>query len=259
LPTYSNQLGEVAIEVTGLGKRYSMDGRGPRRAHEVIEQTVRGLFRNSPPREPADFWAVRDCTFTVRQGEVVALLGRNGAGKSVLLKMLSRVIKPTTGEAVLRGRITGLLELGSGFHPEMTGRENVFFNGAILGMRRVEMEKKLDEIVAFSEVGEFLDMPVKHYSSGMYMRLAFSIAAHVETDILLLDEVLAVGDSAFQEKCLDRMRLATRQGTTILIVSHEVTLLAELCSRGLYLDHGRLAIDGSLAEVTERYRQETTA
>lgn len=249
----------IAIEVSRLGKQYSMDGHGPKRAHEAIEQAVRGLMRRKEPKDPGSFWAVKDCSFMVRQGEAVALLGRNGAGKSVLLKMLSRVVKPSSGEAVIRGRMTALLELGSGFHPELTGRENVFFNGAILGVRRTEMETKLDEIVAFSEVGDFLDMPVKHYSSGMYMRLAFSIAAHVETDVLLMDEVLAVGDSAFQEKCLNRMRRAVRQGTTVVIVSHEVSVLAELCTRGLYMDHGKLLIDGALAEATDRYRKDTAA
>ena len=247
-----------ALEVSHLGKQYQRGTPGPKRAHEAIEQTVRRLLgRTLPPADDAHFWAVQDCSFTVQPGDTVALLGRNGAGKSVLLKMLSRIIKPTCGEAIIRGRLTGLLELGSGFHPEMTGRENVFFNGAVLGVRRADMEKKFDEIVAFSEIGNFLDMPVKHYSSGMYMRLAFAIAAHIETDILLLDEVLAVGDSAFQEKCLERMRHAARQGTTILVVSHEMSVLSQLCSRGLYLHQGRLLLDGTVEEATEHYRRET--
>jgi lipopolysaccharide transport system ATP-binding protein len=249
----------IAIQVRGLGKLYSMDARGPTRAHEAIERAIRGIFRQ-PQRGPSEtFWAVKDCCFEIGQGEVVALLGRNGAGKSVLLKMLADVVKPTAGEALIRGRMTALLELGSGFHPEMTGRENVFFNGAILGMRRSEMQRKLDDIVEFSGVGDFLDVPVKHYSSGMYMRLAFSIAAHVDTDVLLIDETLAVGDAAFRGKCLDRIHRVAAQGATILIVSHELTVLSHLCSRGLYLDKGRLLIDGSLAEASDRYQQDTAA
>ena len=248
-----------AIEVAGLGKQYNLDGAGPTRAHEAIERFVRGLF--SQPKRPAagTFWAVQDCSFTLQRGEVVALVGRNGAGKSVLLKMLSRVIKPTCGEATIRGRMTPLLELGSGFHPELTGRENIFFNGAILGIRREEMSKKFDEIAAFSGVGDFLDIPVKHYSSGMYMRLAFYIATQVDTDILLLDEVLAVGDAAFQEQCLDRMRHAARQGTTILIVSHDLGSITEFCKRGLYMEQGRLIMDASMVEVVNRYRKDTAA
>lgn len=249
----------IAIEVRGLGKEYNKGRSGPPRAHMAIEQAVRGLFRRHPRYPAATFWAVRDCTFVLRRGEVVTLLGRNGAGKSVLLKMLSRVIKPTTGEAIIRGRMTPLLELGSGFHPEMSGRDNIFFNGAVLGMKRAEMLKKFDEIVDFSEISEFLDMPVKHYSSGMYMRLAFSIATHVETDILLLDEVLAVGDAHFHEKCLSRMRRAAREGTTILIVSHDVSGLGEFCTRGLYMDRGRLTLDAPIAEVLDRYRKDTAA
>ena len=246
----------IAIEVCGLGKRYASGVRGPTRAHEVIERTVRRMF-GQPGRKPAEtFWAVKDCWFQVDQGEVVALMGRNGAGKSVLLKMLSGVVKPSAGEALIRGRMTALLELGSGFHPEMTGRENVFFNGAILGMRRAEMQRKLDRIVDFSGIGDFLDVPVKHYSSGMYLRLAFAIAAHVDTDVLLIDEMLAVGDAAFQEKCLDRIREVARQGATIFIVSHELTVLSGLCTRGLYLDRGRLLVDGSLDDAGERYRQD---
>jgi lipopolysaccharide transport system ATP-binding protein len=246
----------IAIQASGLGKRYSAGARGPTRAHEAIERTFRRIFLASRPQPGETFWAVQDCSFQVGQGEVVALLGRNGAGKSVLLKMLSGVVKPTAGEALIRGRMTALLELGSGFHPDMTGRENVFFNGAILGMRRAEMQRKLDLIVDFSGVGNFLDMPVKHYSSGMYLRLAFAIAAHVQSDILLIDEMLAVGDAAFHEKCLDRIRQVARQGATILIVSHELSLLSGLCTRGLYLDRGRLLVDGSLEDAAGRYRQD---
>jgi lipopolysaccharide transport system ATP-binding protein len=246
----------AAIEVFGLGKRYPTGARDAMLAHEAIERAVRRIF-GQPGRQRRDtFWAVQDCSFEVGQGEVVALLGRNGAGKSVLLKMLSGVVKPSTGEALIRGRMTALLELGSGFHPEMTGRENVFFNGAILRMRRAEMQRKFDRIVEFSGIGDFLDVPVKHYSSGMYLRLAFAIAAHVDSDVLLIDEMLAVGDAAFHEKCIDRIREVARQGVTIFIVSHELTLLSGLCTRGLYLDRGRLLIDGSLDDAAERYRND---
>jgi lipopolysaccharide transport system ATP-binding protein len=245
-----------AIEVSGLGKRYPAGARGPTRAHEAIERTVRRIFRRPGSKGADTFWAVEDCSFEVAQGEVVALLGRNGAGKSVLLKMLSGVVKPSAGEALIRGRMTALLELGSGFHPEMTGRENVFFNGAILGMRRAEMQRKFDRIVEFSGVDGFLEVPVKHYSSGMYLRLAFSIAAHVDTDVLLIDEMLAVGDVAFHEKCVGRIREVARQGATIFIVSHELDVLSGLCTRGLYLDRGKLLIDGSLNEAADRYRRD---
>lgn len=246
----------VAVEVCGLGKLYSMEARGPKRAHEVIDRAVRRLFRLQQPDAAGTFWAVKNCRFEVRQGEVVAVLGRNGAGKSVLLKMLAGVVKPTAGEASIRGRMTALLELGSGFHPEMTGRENVFFNGAILGVRRTEMHRKLARIIEFSGIGDFLDIPVKCYSSGMYMRLAFSIAAHVDTDVLLIDEVLAVGDAAFQEKCLSRIHEVAAAGATILIVTHETSSISGLCTRGLYLHEGTLLVDGPLAEAVDHYRHD---
>ena len=248
----------IAIEARGLGKLYTMGARGPSRAHEAIDRAVRRLFRRPGRANNEVFWAVRDCSFEVREGEVLALIGRNGAGKSVLLKMLSGVVKPSTGEALIRGRMTPLLELGSGFHPEMTGRENVFFNGAILGVRRSDMLRKLDQIVEFSGIGPFLDSPVKHYSSGMYMRLAFSIAAHVDADILLMDEVLAVGDAAFHQKCLERIHQIAKLGATIVIVSHDLSVLTGLCKRGLYLDNGKLLLDGPIEETASRYRRGVT-
>lgn len=240
------------IDVVGLGKQYTVEARAIR-AHQAIDQTIRGFFRRSRRDETEAFWAVRDCSFSVEEGEVVAILGQNGAGKSVLLKMLSGVIKPTTGTACIRGRMVAMLELGSGFHPEMTGRENVFFNGAILGMRRAEMSRKLQAIIDFSEIGDFLDRPVKHYSTGMYMRLAFSVAAHVDADVLLIDEVLATGDAAFQEKCLERMRRVARQGVTILLVSHSLSDLTDLCTRGMYMHKGELLLDGTLEEAVSLY------
>ena len=246
------------IDVVGLGKQYTVKAR-PIRAHQAIDQTIRGFFRRPGREEMEAFWAVKDCSFNVDEGEVVAILGQNGAGKSVLLKMLAGVIKPTTGEACIRGRMVAMLELGSGFHLEMTGRENVFFNGAILGMRRAEMSRKLQAIVDFSEIGDFLDRPVKHYSTGMYMRLAFSVAAHVDADVLLIDEVLATGDAAFQEKCMERMRRVAAQGATILLVSHSPSQLTDLCTRGMYMSNGELLFDGTLEEASCLYGNSSSA
>ena len=248
-------MSDPAIQVCGLGKVYKLESR-PVRAHEAIERRILNVLRSPAPSESGLFWAVKDCSFTIRKGEVAALLGRNGAGKSVLLKMLSRIVKPTTGKAEMRGRLVSLLELGSGFHPEMTGRENIYLNGAVLGLRRSQINARFEEIVEFSGVRKFLDMPVKFYSSGMSMRLAFSIAAHVDADVLLLDEVLAVGDAGFQQKCLDHIKRVAARGVTILIVSHEVTILAELCTRGFYLQSGRLLVDGSVEEAVRSYEDE---
>ncbi len=201
-----------------------------------------------------EFWALKDVNFQVEAGETLGIIGRNGAGKSTLLKVLSQITPPTTGEIKLRGRVGSLLEVGTGFHQELTGRENIFLNGAILGMPRQEIIRKLDEIVAFSGVEKFLDTPVKHYSSGMYVRLAFSVAAHLEPDILLVDEVLAVGDAEFQKKCLGKMEEATKkEGRTILFVSHNLTSIARLCSRCLLLKDGRVVKNGKTAEVIDYY------
>jgi len=250
---------EPAIQATGLGKLYSLDAR-PKRAHEAIERGIRSVLRRpSRQRDTAEedlFWAVQDCSFTIQKGEVAALLGRNGAGKSVLLKMLSRIIKPTTGKADMSGRLVSLLELGSGFHPEMTGRENVFLNGAVLGLRRSQVQERFEDIVEFAGIRKFLDVPVKCYSSGMSMRLAFSIAAHVEADILILDEILAVGDAPFQRKCLDYIRRVADRGTTIFIVSHDVTFVSDFCTRGLYLRAGRLVVDGPIQDAVGAYQDQ---
>src|ERR1035437_1853413 len=186
---------------------------------------------SSAPPSSEDFWALQDVSFEVKQGEVVGIIGRNGAGKSTLLKILSRITEPTEGRVRIKGRVASLLEVGTGFHPELTGRENIFLNGAILGMTRAEIRKKFDEIVAFAEVEKFLDTPVKHYSSGMYVRLAFAVAAHLEPEILVVDEVLAVGDAEFQKKCLCRMQEVSEQGRTVLFVSHNMGAVMELCSR----------------------------
>ncbi len=190
------------------------------------------------------FWALRDVSFEVAPGEVVGVIGRNGAGKSTLLKLLSRITEPSEGRITLRGRVGSLLEVGTGFHPELTGRENIFLNGAILGMKRAEIRKRFDEIVAFAEVEKFLDTPVKHYSSGMYMRLAFSVAAHLEPEILLVDEVLAVGDASFQRKCLNKMESVSKHGRTVFFVSHNMPAITRLCPRAIMLDRGRVYQDG---------------
>jgi len=204
-----------------------------------------------------DFWALRGVSFDVGRGEVVGIIGRNGAGKSTLLKILSRITRPTEGMVETRGRIGSLLEVGTGFHPELTGRENIFLNGAILGMRRAEILGKFDDIVAFSEIERFLDTPVKRYSSGMYTRLAFAVAAHLEPEILIVDEVLAVGDAQFQRKCLAKMGDVARGGRTVLFVSHNMTALSSLCQRALWLAEGRLVADGPAGEVVARYLRTT--
>jgi lipopolysaccharide transport system ATP-binding protein len=198
-------------------------------------------------------WALRDVSFEVMPGEIVGIIGRNGAGKSTLLKILSRITRPTSGEADIYGRVGNLLEVGTGFHPDLTGHENIYLNGAILGMRRGEIERKFDEIVAFAEVEQFLDTPVKYYSSGMYMRLAFAVAAHLETEILLVDEVLAVGDATFQKKCMGKMREVSGQGRTILFVSHNMSAVQKMCGRVLFLQGGELREEGAPHAVISRY------
>ena len=216
------------------------------------------LPASSAPRSE-EFWALKDVSFEVRQGEAVGIIGRNGAGKSTLLKMVSRITEPTRGRIHLKGRVASLLEVGTGFHPELTGRENIFLNGAILGMTRVEIKRKFDEIVEFAEVEKFLDMPVKRYSSGMYVRLAFAVAAHLEPEILLVDEVLAVGDAAFQRKCLGKMEQVAGAGRTVLFVSHNMAMIQNLCDRTLLLDHGRLGTIGPTRDVIEAYMSEIGA
>ncbi|HWA10686.1 MAG TPA: ABC transporter ATP-binding protein [Opitutaceae bacterium] len=242
-------MGEPVITVENLGKRYLL---AHEQRHDTLRDTItqgaRGLLRRWTRQQQAaseEFWAVRDVSFSVNRGEVIGIIGRNGAGKSTLLKILSRITEPTQGRVRIRGRVASLLEVGTGFHPELSGRENVFLNGAILGMRRAEIRAKFDEIVAFAEVERFLDTPVKHYSSGMYVRLAFAVAAHLEPEILIVDEVLAVGDADFQAKCLGKMEsVAQQEGRTILFVSHNIAAVARFCQRGILLDHGRVALDG---------------
>jgi lipopolysaccharide transport system ATP-binding protein len=251
------------IRVDGLGKEYRIGGRqaGYRTLRESLTSTVLSPLRragavmrgHAAQGGNESFWALSDVSFEIKRGEIVGVIGRNGAGKSTLLKVLSRITEPTRGEIRLRGRVGALLEVGTGFHPELSGRDNVFLNGAILGMRRPEIHKKFDAIVAFAEVEKFIDTPVKHYSSGMYMRLAFGIAAHLEPDILIVDEVLAVGDQAFQRKCLGKMEEVAKQDRTVLFVSHNMSVVRTLCTRGIVLDQGRVTIDTTAAEASAAY------
>jgi lipopolysaccharide transport system ATP-binding protein len=241
------------IRVSGLSKRFRIGERVRYKSlRESIQNAVAAPFRRG--RRPKEtIWALRDVSFEVAPGEVVGVIGRNGAGKSTLLKVLSRITEPTEGRVELRGRVGSLLEVGTGFHLELTGRENIYLSGAILGMKRAEIVQRFDEIVAFAEVERFLDTPVKHYSTGMYLRLAFAVAAHLEPEILLVDEVLAVGDSEFQKKCLGKMGDVARAGRTVLFVSHNLGAVAGLCSRALCFEDGRLLNDGSAAEVVTAY------
>jgi lipopolysaccharide transport system ATP-binding protein len=244
-------MSDVAIQVQGLGKRYTIGGE--RKPYRTLRESLTGAFRRRPAIAERSFWALRDVSFTINRGEVVGIIGRNGAGKSTLLKVLSRITEPTEGGADIDGRVGSLLEVGTGFHPELTGRENVYLNGAILGMRRAEISRKFDEIVAFAETEQFLDTPVKFYSSGMYTRLAFAVAAHLDPEIRIVDEVLAVGDAAFQRKCLGKMRDVSASGRTVLFVSHTMSAVQQLCGRVMLLRGGTVAADGPPADVIDRY------
>lgn len=245
-----------AIEVVGLSKRYSMGGGGAAELGQKLKQRLLGRPEAAP--QANQFMALDDVSFSVPPGEAVGIIGRNGAGKSTLLKILSRITRPTAGQIRLRGRLGALLEVGTGFHPELTGRQNIMLNSSILGLSRREIADRFDAIVEFSEVGKFLDMPVKHYSSGMYMRLAFAVSAHLDPDILVLDEVLAVGDAAFQKKCLGRIDTVARDGRTVLLVSHSLPMISAYCSRAILLDHGRVVKDGPAEEVVEYYQESLT-
>ena len=249
---------DAIITVQGLSKRYVI-GHESRHDNlrDTLHHTARKLwrrFRWGTGFRTEEFWALKDVSFEVKRGEVVGIIGRNGAGKSTLLKILSRITEPTEGTVTIKGRVASLLEVGTGFHPELSGRENVFLNGAILGMSRAEIRRKFDEIVAFAEVEKFLDTPVKHYSSGMYVRLAFAVAAHLEPEILIVDEVLAVGDAHFQKKCLGKMQeVSTRDGRTVLFVSHNTEAICALCSQCLLLREGRLVTSGETMAVVSQY------
>ncbi|HET7535897.1 MAG TPA: ABC transporter ATP-binding protein [Candidatus Didemnitutus sp.] len=254
-------MSEPVIAVENLGKRYSVNRQRTQIGlRHVLEDAVRRPLHWLQTRgaqkksQGEDFWALSGVSFEVKKGEVIGIIGRNGAGKSTLLKILSRITEPTKGRVQIDGRVASLLEVGTGFHAELTGRENIFLNGAILGMSREEIRKKFDEIVAFSEVEKFLDMPVKRYSSGMYVRLAFAVAAHLEPEILIVDEVLAVGDAGFQKKCLGKMRDTAADGRTVLFVSHDLAAIEKLCSRAILLESGRSVADGAVRDTLARYQ-----
>ncbi|MEO6555588.1 MAG: ABC transporter ATP-binding protein [Nitrospiraceae bacterium] len=264
-------MSDIAVRVEALSKQYRIGARGKSSGtlRDDIVSNLKSLFgRNSHGAgssnagsavsvEPAGatntFWALKDVSFEVKQGEVLGIIGRNGAGKSTLLKMLSRITQPTRGRIEIDGRVAALLEVGTGFHGELTGRENIYLNGTILGMRGTEVTRKFDEIVAFAEVEQFIDTPVKHYSSGMYLRLAFAVAAHLEPEILIVDEVLAVGDAAFQKKCLGKMEGVAKEGRTIFFVSHNMPAVTRLCERVICLDEGKLSRDGTAHDVVKAY------
>ena len=258
---------DVVIRAESLGKKYLISHDVQRERYTTLREVISGKakrlarsaangFRTTmvTGQEVEEFWALREINFEIKRGEVVGIIGRNGAGKSTLLKILSRITEPSEGRVEVTGRVASLLEVGTGFHPELTGRENIYLNGAILGMTRVEIRRKFDEIVAFAEVERFLDTPVKRYSSGMYVRLAFSIAAHMEPEILIVDEVLAVGDAAFQEKCVGKINVVAKsEGRTVLFVSHNMSVIQHLCSRALLMKSGRLAADGQTASTIGEY------
>jgi lipopolysaccharide transport system ATP-binding protein len=255
---------DVAISCEGLAKQYRLGEREPYRTlrdaiangFTLPRRLLRSAARySSNGREELNFWALKDVSFEIKRGEVLGIIGRNGSGKSTLLKILSRITEPTCGHADTWGRVGSLLEVGTGFHPELTGRDNIFLNGAILGMRRFEIGRKFDEIVAFAEVERFIDTPVKRYSSGMYVRLAFAVAAHLEPEILFVDEVLSVGDAAFQKKCLGKMGNVSREGRTIVFVSHNMTALQRLCTRIVWLDRGQVIDTGDARNVIDHYLQ----
>jgi lipopolysaccharide transport system ATP-binding protein len=252
---------DIVIRVEGLGKRYRI---GKRERYLTLTdsftrsfRSVLNFFKYKDKDEPKDtnnhIWALKDISFKVKKGEIIGIIGNNGAGKSTFLKILSRITEPTEGYAEIYGRVGSLLEVGTGFHPELTGRENIYLNGAILGMKKAEIERKFDDIVDFAEIEKFLDTPVKYYSSGMYVRLAFAVAAHLEPEILLVDEVLAVGDASFQKKCLGKMGEVAREGRTVLFVSHNMGAIKSLCNRGILLENGNVSIDGSAPNVVDRY------
>jgi len=260
------------IKVENLSKKYIIGHdrhAGSAYRYQSLRDTVahmaRGLYQrlrhplspNTENTEIEEFWALKDLNFEIQPGDRVGIIGRNGAGKSTLLKILSRITEPTSGRVEIDGRVASLLEVGTGFHPELTGRENIYLNGAILGMRRAEIRRKFDEIVEFSEIEKFLDTPVKRYSSGMYVRLAFAVAAHLEPEILIIDEVLAVGDAAFQKKCLGKMEDVSKKGRTVLFVSHNMGAVIDLCSRGFLIESGRVAMEGSARGVVRKYLSST--
>jgi len=255
-------MSDIAIQIEGLSKQYKIGVAKQR--HDTLRDHLMGglgsLLRGNGRPDPIDdtIWALKDVTFEVKHGEVIGIIGRNGAGKSTLLKILSRITDPTTGHAKVYGRLASLLEVGTGFHPELTGRENIYLNGAILGMKKAEIKRKLDEIIAFAEIEKFMDTPVKRYSSGMYVRLAFAVAAHLDPEILIVDEVLAVGDAPFQKKCIGKMHDVSKEGRTVLFVSHNTAAMLNLCQRGILLSSGRVEGQGQMPEVLRQYLSQFT-
>ena len=253
---------DIAIRVNRLGKKYRISHESTA-AYRTLGETITSIARKpirrlrgeAPSRSTEDFWALKDVSFEVKVGEVIGIIGRNGAGKSTLLKILSRITTPTEGTVEVHGRVGSLLEVGTGFHPELSGRENIYLSGSILGMKRTEIDAKFDEIVKFAEMEKFLDTPVKRYSSGMYVRLAFAVAAHLEPEILIVDEVLAVGDAKFQKKCLGKMGDVAREGRTVLFVSHNMKAVSSLCQTGLLLDRGSVCAEGSAQAIVDRYNK----
>jgi lipopolysaccharide transport system ATP-binding protein len=265
-------MSDIAIKVENLGKSYLVGHESAGKEHytalrDVLARNAKSFARKTKDMlsgkpivqgdEVEEFWALKDINFEIKQGERVGVIGRNGAGKSTLLKILSRITEPTTGRVSINGRVASLLEVGTGFHPELTGRENIYLNGAILGMSRKEIQRKFDEIVDFAEVEKFLDTPVKRYSSGMYVRLAFAVAAHLEPEILIVDEVLAVGDAEFQRKCLGKMRDVSVGGRTVIFVSHSMSAVSSLCTRCLLFSNGKLALSGTADDVIQHYADTT--
>src|ERR1700693_41289 len=248
-------MSEIAIKAEGLSKLYRIGQRERENAlRNVLGPLLRAPWKLLSREKSETFWALQDVDLEVKQGEVLGLIGRNGAGKTTLLKILSRITQPTKGWAEIYGRVGSLLEVGTGFHPELSGRDNAYLTGAILGMSKREINRKFDEIVAFAEIEKFIDMQVKHYSSGMYVRLAFAVAAHLEPEILLVDEVLAVGDLSFQKKCLGKMGQVAKEGRTILFVSHNMGAIARLCPRSFWIDAGKVVLHGSSSEVLRQYQ-----
>lgn len=247
------------ISVRNLSKKYiigkNIHGRGARTFRDIFDYKTKRLFRRDVKRSKEDttLWALKDVSFDVDQGEVVGIIGRNGAGKSTLLKILSRITEPTEGNVTLRGRVASLLEVGTGFSQELTGRENIFLNGSILGMKKSEIKNKFDEIVSFAEIEKFIDTPVKRYSSGMYVRLAFAVAAHLEPEILIVDEVLAVGDAEFQKKCLGKMGEASKEGRTVLFVSHNMDAIRNLCATTMLIENGQIGASGRTSQIVDSY------
>jgi lipopolysaccharide transport system ATP-binding protein len=255
---------DIALRIENLSKRYriGVEEPQPKNLQETIGVLVSGSFRylrqmTRPPTEEETLWALKDVSFEVKRGEVLGIIGRNGAGKSTLLKILSRITEPTAGRAIIQGQVGSLLEVGTGFHPDLTGRENVYLNGTILGMKRRQIDSRIKEIMAFAEIDKFIDTPVKRYSSGMYVRLAFAVAAHLEPDVLIVDEVLAVGDTSFQRKCLGKMNDISKEGRTVLFVSHNLTAMQALCTRVVYMETGRLVDQGDVTTVINSYLNKT--